>query len=1129
MRTNYFYVLLLILLSSYGMSEAQTTEVFESESDDSSSFTDNGQLFNITSAETYRLFIFNGGGWNGTMPDNRFMDNSDGNNGENNGSSFTISSDSGTDFIINSLYLFCATSGIGNGSGTVTFEGRKDNANVFTFTKTSGFSNVSTFTPNNGFTFIDFANEDTTDHTLLPIDQLIITSTGNFDYLALDAFSWTALAADTVPPSVESIEVVGSPATTADTIDMEVTFSEAATNVSVDDFTIDLTGTATGTIDSSISGSGTTYTLTITGIAGEGSVSVDLNANTDIIDSTGNGNGTNGNTPAFTLGEAHTVSSCFEESFEGLMVGATTFSSNGIDFTASGLSIKTITNSGAGGSDYYLDNSGSGATVSITANGGTEFRLDTIDLYLSSLTNGSAPTNDGSITLNGKLAGASVYTIEKTGGFPTSIMNGDNGFFNLNTATDGTADFSFTNIDEVEIVLGGSFVYISIDHFEFCEEGLADTFVPEVQSISFSGTPLSTATSLDANVTFNENVTNVTADDFELVTTGNLTATINSMITGSGNQYTLGIENLVGEGTLKVNLKSNTDIQDVLGNTPPLAFNSGQVFTRSECFVVTFESESAGGTTFSSNGFTFEVTGGLDVFDDTGAGAGGSDVFLDNEGTGVGTFSIKTSDGADFSMNTMAVYLSSIAAGSNPTADGTVTITGKENNLQVFTATLNTANTTFPTSTSQGNNGFLVVDFSSLDGNDVSASLVDEIEIQITADFVYVAVDNFDFCQDVTAPVDPVVTIPASAITINAATQTISGTHTENGVVVHAYIDSDNDGTADNTTSLGSATVTGNAWSFSVNLTADSANNFVVQAEDASGNVSGDVDVPIIIEDSTNPANPVVTIPASAITINAATQTISGTHTENGVLVHAYIDSDNDGTADNTTSLGSATVTGNAWSFSVNLTADSANNFVVQAIDAVGNTSGDVDVPTIIEDSTNPANPVVTIPASAITVDAATQTISGTHTENGVLVHAYIDSDNDGTADNTTSLGSATVTGNAWSFSVNLTANSANNFVVQAIDAVGNTSGDVDVPTITEDSTLSVSTEEVFNDDIIIVNPVQEELIIHTSIDVEDVKIYNLSGVMVASFKEVSQLSSGIYIALISTSKGKVVKKILKQ
>ncbi|WP_286746315.1 Ig-like domain-containing protein [Roseivirga sp. UBA1976] len=203
-----------------------------------------------------------------------------------------------------------------------------------------------------------------------------------------------------------------------------------------------------------------------------------------------------------------------------------------------------------------------------------------------------------------------------------------------------------------------------------------------------------------------------------------------------------------------------------------------------------------------------------------------------------------------------------------------------------------------------------------------------------------------------------------------------------------------------------------------------------------------------VLVDNVAPADPIVT--TTSATVNADNQTISGTHSEDGVTIHAYADANNDGVADNATSLGNATVSGNAWSLNVSLTADQANNFVVRAMDAAGNISSDVDVPTIIEDSTNPAEPIVTTPSMAITVDAAAQTISGTHAEDGVTVHAYADVDNDGSADNSTSLGSATVSGGSWSFSVNLTADSDNNFVVQAVDAAGNVSGEVNVPTISE-------------------------------------------------------------------------------
>lgn len=109
-----------------------------------------------------------------------------------------------------------------------------------------------------------------------------------------------------------------------------------------------------------------------------------------------------------------------------------------------------------------------------------------------------------------------------------------------------------------------------------------------------------------------------------------------------------------------------------------------------------------------------------------------------------------------------------------------------------------------------------------------------------------------------------------------------------------------------------------------------------------------------IIVDTSSPADPIVTTPATDILLNAATQTVSGTHGEDGVTINLYADSDNNGVADNASVLATATVSGNAWSLTASLTGDAANNFVVQAADAAGNTSADVDVPTITEDSTDP-------------------------------------------------------------------------------------------------------------------------------------------------------------------------------
>ena len=233
---------------------------------------------------------------------------------------------------------------------------------------------------------------------------------------------------------------------------------------------------------------------------------------------------------------------------------------------------------------------------------------------------------------------------------------------------------------------------------------------------------------------------------------------------------------------------------------------------------------------------------------------------------------------------------------------------------------------------------------------------------------------------------------------------------------------------------------------------AGDASNSISRAIDGTGSFVAQIPSPGVTNDVTPPVSPVVTTPPRSVTVNASSQTLIGTHTEDGVTVHAYADDNNDGVADNTTSLGNSPVSVNSWSFSVPLTPDVTNNFVVQAEDAAGNVSSDVDVPTITEDSTDPVSPEVTSPSGPVIVNSATQTLSGTHAEDGVTVHAYADNNNDGAADNTTSLGSSTVSGNSWSFSVNLTANAVHNFVVRAEDGAGNLSSDEDVPTITEDS-----------------------------------------------------------------------------
>ncbi|AQT59139.1 fibronectin type III domain-containing protein [Cellvibrio sp. PSBB023] len=105
-----------------------------------------------------------------------------------------------------------------------------------------------------------------------------------------------------------------------------------------------------------------------------------------------------------------------------------------------------------------------------------------------------------------------------------------------------------------------------------------DGVVPSVSSIVVSGSPTAAATSVNFTVTFSESVTGVSTDDFALGTTGTASGTIAS-VSGSGSSFTVTVNGIVGNGTIKVNLNGSTDIVDAAGNVSPAAYTSGTTHT----------------------------------------------------------------------------------------------------------------------------------------------------------------------------------------------------------------------------------------------------------------------------------------------------------------------------------------------------------------------------------------------------------------------------------------------------------------------------------------------------------------------------------------------------------------------
>tara|TARA_B110001450_G_scaffold256405_1_gene286781 strand:+ start:7218 stop:8048 length:831 start_codon:yes stop_codon:yes gene_type:complete len=187
------YILTIISSLLLNKVNAQSTEDFESEVVNATSFTDNGQSFTISNnatGNTFSIQTWQDAGWNGTSIDQIFVDNKN-RDDNNNGTSFIITTTDGKDIVIESLYCFLSTDSLDNTVNSIlTIEGKKDGATMYTITKNSGFSDVKTFSPNNGYNFIDFSTEGGSDNSNTNVDQLVFTATNDGDYISLDAFTW---------------------------------------------------------------------------------------------------------------------------------------------------------------------------------------------------------------------------------------------------------------------------------------------------------------------------------------------------------------------------------------------------------------------------------------------------------------------------------------------------------------------------------------------------------------------------------------------------------------------------------------------------------------------------------------------------------------------------------------------------------------------------------------------------------------------------------------------------------------------------------------------------------------------------------------------------------------------------
>ncbi|WP_347690807.1 beta strand repeat-containing protein, partial [Shewanella vesiculosa] len=325
-----------------------------------------------------------------------------------------------------------------------------------------------------------------------------------------------AVVADSTPPAVSSITKSGSPAANAAFITYVVAFNESVSNVSIDDFQVTTaSGTATGSISAVSAATGTSINVTVNSISGTGSIRLDLKANTNITDASGNGNSNNGFVAAYSSGVTHTVDR---------------------DAPAA----PSVPNLAA------VADSGSSSTDNITN--------DNTPRFLGSTEVGATVTLFSSIS----------------GSIATTTANGaGNWLVDVSALTDTVHSITATATDaagNVSIASVGLSVTI-------------DTITPVVTSIGVSGSPVATAAGIDFIINFDESVNNISTDDFTLSATGSAVGTIASVSASSGSSVTVSVVSISGDGSIKLNLNSSTNIADIAGNAGPAAFTSGTTHT----------------------------------------------------------------------------------------------------------------------------------------------------------------------------------------------------------------------------------------------------------------------------------------------------------------------------------------------------------------------------------------------------------------------------------------------------------------------------------------------------------------------------------------------------------------------
>jgi lipopolysaccharide export system protein LptA len=176
-------------------------------------------------------------------------------------------------------------------------------------------------------------------------------------------------------------------------------------------------------------------------------------------------------------------------------------------------------------------------------------------------------------TLTGTAEAGSVVTVYDTDG--STVLG-------TATATDGIWSVTTSNLSDGVHILTSKEMDTA-GNTSSASAGLViviDSAAQGVDSINRVTGQLTSGASVDFTVSFAEAVTGVDINDFLLSSTGSADGTIAAVSQLSASTYTVSVNTINGDGSLRLDLKSvGTGITDIAGNAITTGFSSGQTYT----------------------------------------------------------------------------------------------------------------------------------------------------------------------------------------------------------------------------------------------------------------------------------------------------------------------------------------------------------------------------------------------------------------------------------------------------------------------------------------------------------------------------------------------------------------------